>query len=124
MATIKQLEKLGFEGIDASLEISLFEYRLAFRPTKENEEYQFLYLVDGEDFFETGFYSKGSFETLLGESWFNVPGFWSFADTDKADMLARFPHSMADAISYYGTENIFGSSYGGFILRDFKPTKY
>lgn len=124
MATIKQLEKLGFEGIDASLEISLFEYRLAFRPTKESEGYQFLFLIDGEDTFETAFYTKKDFETLINETWFDVPGFWGFADTNKTEMLERFPHSMYEAFSYYGTENIFGSSYGGFSLKEFKPTKY
>lgn len=124
MATINQLKKLGFEGIDKSLDISLFEYRLVFRRTKEDGEYQFLYMTSGVDKFDTAFYSKKSFELLLSESWFDEPSFWSFADTNKEEMLERFPHSMYDAVSYYGDENIFGTSYHGFKLRDFKPTKY
>lgn len=131
MATIKQLKKLGFEGTDASLEISLFEYRLAFRPTgtdanafdRKEMEYQFLYTNDGKNF-DTGFFTPKSFASLLRESWFELDKLCSYADTNEAELLRSFPYSMYEVISYYGTENIFGSSYGSFTLKEFKPTKW
>lgn len=131
MATIKQLEKLGFEGIDVSLEISLLEYRLAFRPAgvdanafnAKEMEYQFLFTNDGKNF-DTGFFTPKSFESLLHESWFELDKLCEFADTNEAELIERFPYSMHDVVSYYGTENVFGTSYGTVTLKEFKPTKY
>jgi len=116
LETIGLLEQQGFEGIDASLEISLFEYGIAWR--KLESETLFIYSI-----------GKGSFDRVTVENSVDVEKEWSFADF-KALMSSlgmaveewrKMPlaQKVSDLVSYYGFENIFGASYWeGFEIHE------
>ena len=130
--TIKECENQGYTGIDASLDISLFEYGIAWHIndecTQENE-YHFIYGVQvyenaemsSIDYctFDHGYLTLDDFKDML-DSWANNDGFYSCHDTSKNELINRFPYSVYDLMSYYGFENVFGSCYwkGFKILED------
>jgi hypothetical protein len=106
----RPLEK--WHGMDASNEISLFEYGILFRNTTEGLQviYQWYY---GEDEFR---YSYG---------WFNADDFkpentcLNIDDVCKCydstlEMYENNPEQFcSDLYGYYGSENIFGTDYSG-----------
>jgi hypothetical protein len=109
-------DKIAIEGVDANLEISLKEYGLAWYKTKT--EIVFIYGIDhnGNDF--TGF-DKCSFDlsaNLVDEfDWIDESDWQRFAGFIGADTseIKELPieELIHPLVSYYGTENIFGSSY-------------
>jgi hypothetical protein len=124
MGTLAELEKKGFIGIDASLEISLFEYGLIWVKGLEGHEkdYHFIYGVGKDkngDFvsFDWGDLSLG---TNPKEEWNWIKDFNEVATScgvSKEDFLKReLPQIVFDLISYYGYENILGSSYYPFPI--------
>ena len=116
----------GYTGTDASLETSLFEYGLIWVKGAEGHEkdYHFIYGVgvgsDGE---------YNSFDCSDVPIDCNPTEEWDWVKWDKVadmcgvtvkDFLAMpLPMIVYDLVSYYGYENIFGSSYYPFeILAD------
>ena len=119
METITQLKNDGFFGMDVSLEISLFEYGLICKETSK-DNYLFYYGI-GIDYngnynlFDYCNYSKNDLMDLINESWVNLPDVLSFVGQTKKEWLElNHIFLIFDLGSYYGYENIFGSSYGGF----------
>jgi len=117
MASVEFYEKNGFEGPDASLEISLVDYGIAWQKTESPErvEYKFLYGIehDGNSYtkFDYSFMDKKEFESICHEEWFNLPEVCKFCDMKEAEFIAEFPRTVQNAMIYHGYENIFGSSY-------------
>ena len=117
MASVEFYEKNGFEGPDVSLEISLFEYGIAWQKTElpEREEYKFLYGIDhdGRQYtkFDYSFMDKKEFESICRENWFNLPKVLEFCDLEESEFFGMFPSTVSEAIAYHGYENIFGSTY-------------
>jgi len=116
---IKKFEKAGYKGIDASLEISLFEYGLIVSSnTDENGEYHIIYGLDMDDeggyiAFEQCCYSEKSLlEDTIYESWFKQDGFLNYLGMTLKEWL-ELPvvHKISDMLSYYGYQNIFGETY-------------
>ena len=117
-----------FEGTDADLETSLFEYGLlvSIVPDKDNQ-YQCIYSVGtstddetGEDVhsnFDVGYLSVKEIEEKINESWFDKISFLSCVGfTSKEDewLNLSFVSKLWDLLNYYGYENIMGSSYSPF----------
>ena len=123
MKTIQELEDSGMVGNDVSLNISLFEYGLAWGKnehcTQENE-YYFIYgirAVSEYYRFDHGYLTLDDFKDIL--AWGELESICSVADTSYEELLKRFPWSVGDLMAYYGYENVFGSSYWeGFEIKE------
>lgn len=117
MASVEFYEKNWFEGPDASLEISLLEYGLAWQKTEfpERTEYKFLYGIDhdGKQYtkFDYSFMDKKEFENICRDDWFDLPKVLEFCGMEETKFFDMFPFTVSDAIAYHGYENIFGSTY-------------
>jgi hypothetical protein len=118
--TIAEYEAEGYEGIDASLDIALFEYGLIWKDA--GDSYDFIYGIgsdgDGYDLF-----SNTSVEKNV-----NPEEEWNFVDwggvsnstgMSKEELLAEdLPYLVADLLGYYGFQKVFGSSgAGGFEVQ-------
>lgn len=119
--TISELEKQGYEGCDANLDINLFEYGLAWLKNKEND-YTFIYGISIDEEgnyteFEFSDISKEDFIDIVTASWFDLASCLATIDSTKKDFIDSYPFSILDCIYYHGTQNIFGTSYdGGFSI--------
>ena len=116
-----RLETLNFYGTDASLDISLLEYGLLARTWETAKDtYQFIYVTEWKHYAE-----PKSFDiTVLSNNEINE----IFDDLNDDNGLLDFvgmnetqwkeldvTHKVSDLIRYYGIENIFGISYGGYM---------
>jgi hypothetical protein len=117
---LSDYEVEGFDGNDASLEISLFEYGLIWK--LDNDEYQaykFIYGVETDNSgnytkFEFSFMTKNEFERLQSESWFKLNEVLSYSGTD----CLTFPEDIQTCLQYYGYQNIFGSEPTLFTIEN------
>jgi len=121
MKTLKELKKDGFVGsVDCNVETSLFEYGLIHK--EEKDKTLFVYgvqhgLEDEYTSFDSASYTESDFSSLINESWFNLKSVLSFVGMEEAQWLATPLYSkIFDCITYYGSENIFGSSYYPFEI--------
>lgn len=113
LSTIALLKEQGFTGPDASLRESLFCYELAYR-TLPSGELLVIYRIRGEE--EESRFDRTTFDADLAPS-----KEWDWADWDamrrcfgKGDNYpdkAPLPLVIQELTSYYGTENVFGTSY-------------
>jgi hypothetical protein len=120
----------NYQGNDIDLATSLFEYGLIWTNDhkdcdKSKNEYQFIYGVCIDDHnnythFDHAFTTENDFNKLLKESWFDLPAVLSFCGKDKLS----FPENMDVLIAYYGTQNIFGSSYEGIQILENEMLSY
>ena len=121
---LSTLEKANFEGPDMSLAISLFEYGMAGREVKKGEykgEYEFIYAigirVSSDDCIFTTFdRCTVSLERII-DDYQDDTEFKSFIGLTESEKLPLEPYIISDLVSYYGFDNIFGSSYwNGFEI--------
>jgi hypothetical protein len=108
----------NFEGVDISLEISLFEYGFVCAENKADADFFVLFKVD-EDQFDFGFIKESELDSLInGHGWMSSKDIESFLDrngTTKEIWLANsFVYKLGDILSYYGYQNIFGTSSSVF----------
>ena len=117
----------GYEGTDANIETSLFEYGLIWIKGTEGHEkdYHFIYGVGMHE----DKYNGIEYNTF---DWADIPidtdpeKEWDFVDwqavcsfvgMDKKTFLSQpIPLIVYDLVSYYGYENILGSSYYPFEI--------
>jgi hypothetical protein len=122
--TISEMEKDGYTGTDASLEISLFEYGLAWK--RDGEDFRFIY---GKLSDESGNYYhfdwariNASCDPAKEFDWVDWKAVSDFAGKNTAELLCinseELPFLIYDLLSYYGHENVFGSSYSGFEIEN------
>jgi hypothetical protein len=106
--TIEKLEALGAEGTDASLDISLGEYSLAW--IKGEDETIFIYSIGNKRFDRTSF--DNDLDVYREFNWVNWDALFSFVGVEKESFdKYSLSQKIIDLLSYYGYENIFGSSY-------------
>ena len=118
--TIEKLEQEGFEGPDACLMISLFEYGLAWRETDEG-----ILFIYGIKHGMSGDYTRFDRCTLAKDtdpkeewSWANWDDLCNFTG-DGTAYPEDYPLTqvVSDLLNYYGYENVFGASYWeGFAI--------
>ena len=116
MKTIKLSELKDYEGIDASLEISLYEYGLLTK--KENKN---IHVWCGVGADKSGNYiefvsyntTEEELNNIINESWFDKKAFFQTADIkdDKEYKKLWYVHKLSDLLCYYGHENVLGSCY-------------
>lgn len=115
--SIAKLKKEGFEGVDKSIEISLFEYGLAWKILEESNEILFVYKVSNGNFDRCTI----SFDIEIEKEfdWVDWESFLSTMGLTKEE-FAGFPleRQIRELFSFYGHENIFGASYWeGFEIK-------
>jgi len=109
-----------FSGCDASLEESLFCYGLIWKQAKK--DYKFIYGVAVDDHNDYKLFDYGyipiDIDVMQEFNWIdNWDNFLSFVGLTEEEWLAMpLPQQIADLISYYGHENVFGSSYYAFEI--------
>ena len=121
MDSIEKLEKAGYKGPNACLMISLFEYGLAWK--KEKDEILFIYGIG----MSGANCDYNRFDRCTLTLPINPAEEWDWADWDSVGDFADYNHLGVDAriervvqdlMSYYGYENVFGSSYWeGFSIK-------
>lgn len=119
----------GYQGIDVSLSISLFEYGLIWAKEIEGHEkdFHFIYGVDTD---KTGSYNKFSWGDVPIDcdprkewdwvDWSRILSFIGYEGEEERyfnlpDML---PQIVRDLISYYGHVNVFGESTYCFTITE------
>jgi len=122
---MERLDKFNeYDGPDASLETSLYEYGLIWIKGIEDHEndYHFIYGV-GLD--EEGNYNLFDWGNVAIDTdprkewdWVNWPDVLSCVGMDEEAFFNQpLPQIVSDLISYYGHENIMGSSYYPFEIK-------
>lgn len=114
------IDKCKFSGTDADKITSLCEYGLLVAPYEDDgnkDEYFVVYKI-GPDTYDTGFKQEIELNNLInGKEWANeadIEGFLSFVGATKEEWLTNtFMHKIHDCISYWGYEEIMGTSYYG-----------
>ena len=111
--TITELEKLGYNGIDRGLDISLLEYGLAWK--EDEKEIDFIYGIkmNGCDYsrFDRIQIDK-SIDVRKEYDWADFKEIESFTGSTRKEWdKLELPQKINDLISYYGFENVCGSSY-------------
>jgi len=106
--TIEKLENLGFEGGDADLETSLFEYGLAWHVGEA--ETTFIHPVSHglENHFERTALAN---DTNVRDEydWADFESLFSYIGGDNSGH--PLPQQISDLVNYYGVENVFGTDY-------------
>ena len=130
MRTKSLYDYRGFEGIDASLEISLFEYGVICKHTPKDypDEYRVIYGVEVD---EQGNYNlvdstwkrESELDNLIqGKEWMSkdaVDSFLRTCGTSLGDWLElSFITKLHDLVSYFGFMDILGSVYYGFEINN------
>jgi hypothetical protein len=117
----KKMIRESWEGVDADNETSLFEYGFVAkqRPDKDYSDEWFVLYDAGNNKFDTGHIRETELDNIvLGKEWANekdIQSLLKFVDSDRESWLqSGFVNKLSDLISYFGVENIMGSSYGGF----------
>jgi hypothetical protein len=107
----------NYTGIDASIEISLFEYGLIWNKNKNcgQDEYYFIcdtYLKDkqGNKLFGSYYLSKQDLISMF-DDWASKLDMEKFTGECFDTWIESFPYCVYDMIQYYGYQNIFGTEY-------------
>ena len=111
--TITELEKLGYNGVDLGLDISLLEYGLAWK--EDEKEIDFIYGIkmNGGDYsrFDRIQIDK-SIDVRKEYDWADFKEIESFTGSTRKEWdKLELPQKINDLITYYGFENVFGSTY-------------
>lgn len=105
-----------FHGIDASKQISLFEYGMIIRELHKGE-YDIIYGIgkgkhDNFITFSRATYWETDLVELINESWFDKCGFFDYLGQSEQQWLdSTMVMKLWDIKTYYGPENIFGTIY-------------
>lgn len=122
--SIEKLKALGFEGSDASLEESLYEYGLAWMQDPENPlALYFIHIasnsmIDGDpeqmDFDSTTI-TEEDFMSCLSDRQIN--GCADYCGMTVEEWKSQwFPRKVEDMMRYSGVDDVFGTSYGTFKI--------
>lgn len=121
--TIPKLEQLGYIGTDADLATSLFEYGMAWKEDAKQIEFIYAIGVDS-DKAEHNKFDRITFNTDLDVrkefDWADFEEVESFTGLTSVQFDALpLPQKINDLISYYGFEDVCGSSYWeGFEIEE------
>jgi len=116
----KLSEFVDYDGPDASIEISLYEYGLIWKMKDEGtKEYEIIYGTYTNANcvyrkFACTTMSEKEFIDITEYSWFDKSGWDSYRDSTEIS----FPNDLQSAIMYHGTENIFGGTSLTFKIEE------
>ncbi len=118
LKTIELLEAQGFEGLDASLSESIFEYGMAWR-TIENE---IIFVHRNPNC--PGRFDRSSYQITTDVqkewNWVKWDALMGYLGCNLTDWLQTpLPHKIFDLVNYYGEMEIFGESgWEGFSIEE------
>jgi len=111
--SISKLKVAGFTGPDASLDVSLFEYGIAYKVT--DDEILFIYGT------QYGYNEYTRFDRCTINTDINIAEEYDWADLKAVQSVNGYStkdwntlpleQKITDLLRYYGYENVFGSSY-------------
>ena len=119
---ITDLAKQGFTGVDVSLDISLREYGLAWKPdNEEKSEFCFIVGMSSEDGEYTRFFFSHLTKKDYEEAFYFEPDragdICAFTGQSLEELKEGFPCRAYDVMVYYGYEEVFGNPYfNGFTI--------
>jgi len=120
MENIDKFESEGYEGTDADLPTSLFEYGLIWKSTGKGDEYKFIFGAahDGARF---TMFDYGFADSIDDYDWADFDEVAKWTSMSKSEWLKqKLPYQIFDLIGYYGFENVFGSSSDPFEIQESK----
>ena len=106
----------GFDGQDASIEISIREYGLAWKMSGRNGPIFVVgYDKNGEEYISFYFSSitRDKWAAMIVKDWFRRDKVEKYVGHSLDDFN---PWNVYDAISYHGAENVLGSPCGTFKI--------
>ena len=103
----------NLEGPDVDIETSLKEYGLAWIETDTDILFYYGINHNDEEYFMFDFCSLDKDIDILDDyDWVNFNDIYSFVGMSEDEWNERpFTSKIEDLMSYYGYENVFGSSY-------------
>jgi len=120
MKDIRQLEKEGYEGPDAGIAESLFEYGVIWKFDKDENEYKFIYkhptLHERYDF-ATFKADEMTFDVFDWADKHELEHVFDWANKDDQEVYIGAmpsegtPEFLYELYAFYGAENVFGTSY-------------
>lgn len=123
---VRDWSKIEWEGTDKDIETSLFEYGFVATQDKtikdiiEPDEWFVLYKTEhGDKYYDTGYFREKEFNSIIeGKEWASkkdIDSFLSFVGQTKEEWLELpFVQKLSGLLSYWGVENIMGTSYHPF----------
>ena len=103
----------NLEGVDVDIETSLKEYGIAW--IVQGDEVLFYYGIEhnDEEYTKFDFCSfPANMDVFTEFDWVKFEDVFSSIGQDKDTFKnTHFPYQIADLVSYYGSEEIFGTSY-------------
>jgi hypothetical protein len=119
MTNLKLSDLHGYSGIDKSNDISLYEYGLLINDNDINDIHCYYGIGSNDgcnyDTFDCGNISGKEIIALFYE--LNKAGLLSYTGINESDWLNMSPvNQISDLLSYFGYENIFGTSYNSFEI--------
>ncbi len=109
--TLSKLKVEGFEGMDATLAICLFEYGLIWKEVEETNELLFVHKTSHGRNFERTTFDK-NLDVHKEFYWVKFEDIYSFTGMPEEEWnKLPLPFKIYDLMNYYGVENIFGTSY-------------
>ena len=122
--TLLKLKKQGYEGTDADIGISLYEYGIIWKLIKEDNEYRFYFKTNGEETARKCLFDWSTIGAGI-DIWdeFN----W-IEEKDKISLLSflgmtedefngqSLPYKINDLVKYFGIANVFGDSSYSFPI--------
>lgn len=118
---IKKYEDEGYTGTDVSLNMSLFEYGVIWKRDIEGDnDWKFIYGIKVNDHNEYYKFDFGWIAKLDDLDWTDFKDVASYVGLSVEKWKAlELPQQVMDCFSYYGYEDVFGSSYsGGFEIKE------
>lgn len=115
--SIKRLSKKAWQGLDANLETSLFDYDMVWKEKKD--EFEFIHLCSHGKGYSSSHFKKNldfakEFSWVNWKEFLSSTGYETFEEWNKMGL----PVKLHDLKCYYGMENIFGSDYyEGFYVK-------
>lgn len=113
----------NYFGIDASKEISLYEYGMLVKRINKTD-YYVIYGVDTDESgmtytgFNDSFKTDNEVNELLNESWFDKTSFLSCVGMEENDWKElNIATKLHDLIQYYGSDNIFSTGYSIYTAK-------
>ena len=121
-----------YTGPDIDIDTSLFEYGLGWKEIPmetffygdvPKKKYEFIYGIGYDDNanynkFDSATMDYFEFIELINDGWIDLNSVLSSIGISEAEFMGNFPNSVGDLISYYGYEEIFGTSYWeGFEIK-------
>ncbi len=107
----------NYTGLDASIEVSLFEYGLIWHKNKycKQDEYYFVYDTHttdnkGNKLFGSSYLSKQDLISMF-DDWASKPQIESFTGEKFDTWIESFPSCVYDMVQYYGTDDVLGTDY-------------